>query len=731
MTHFSKYIADRWNIASGLAKELCDAFTKGDTPYYLAEYYPACANELELPQIWEIFDFLSEMEELEPKKKRLITQLTKATVLDDEVKARVDACTSTAQLNDLSGLARPNVNSKGQIALKQGLGPLADILQKQEEETRLPEELAEPFVGTPTGPKSVEDALAGACFILAERFAYDESVRSMVRDFCYDSGFFEILPKNRKDKAFAQYIGKFIPLPEIQHEELLSLIQAERSKTVKIKIGIQLFRITELLKHHFIVNPSATSYDLICQSIDDSWSRLLHEMAEEEIKSRILREAEDKLLVKLAHEIDTVLSGQSVPGTQLAIGEGSGQSLAIAVVGADGRLMGATQVEKALTKPGTPCDRLRQFVTRYRPVKIVIAEGATGDSVEQCITATFGTDLPVCPIARQLQGESTLALAQSPWMLQACADLDDTLKQTYAMGLLHATPLSLVGEIGAAFFTIHPQQHLVEASRFKNMIDRMITRKKILAGIVIKDNADILSRLLPSLSKEVLSEIKIRDSKNLLNAKNDLLSITGLTEIQFRNIAGFILIPDGNDILDRTIIHPDLFDLVQHISETINTPVDQLISNPEGLNSFFINDPVIEMYTRKKLIDHLRSGQRYLSTASRGNSIQNSGRRLRLNELVEGNVTSGIVTNIKPFGVFIDINAVCDGLIHISQLADAYVEAPEQVVNIGTRVEVRIIKVDTKKRRISLTMKNMGQKALHVAPSQRQLSSLATHFQNR
>ena len=150
------------------------------------------------------------------------------------------------------------------------------------------------------------------------------------------------------------------------------------------------------------------------------------------------------------------------------------------------------------------------------------------------------------------------------------------------------------------------------------------------------------------------------------------------------------------------------------------------MNNPESLRSIAESDTALKLFIEKRLIHQLAVGQRFAKPAFGKNR-----RKLKLDELVEGTVISGHVTNITPFGVFVNINAVCEGLIHISQLADTYIETPEQVVSIGDVVNVRIIRIDPKKRRISLSMKGLSSQPIKISPSKRQLSSLATHFQNR
>jgi uncharacterized protein len=284
----------------------------------------------------------------------------------------------------------------------------------------------------------------------------------------------------------------------------------------------------------------------------------------------------------------------------------------------------------------------------------------------------------------------------------------------------------LIPKIGVQYYSINSLQTLIPEARFLELISRNTITSALQQGVVIKEIADSqLSKLSP-VTGEILQAIKTADFQGTIGAKKDLLKVPGMTDVIFRNIAGFVIIPNAESFLDRTMVHPDFFDWFSDISEQLTVSLDTIVNDPEIIRSYDTEDPVRAMYIDRKLVNHLEAGKRFLSIQT-----PKSKRKLKLNELVEGAIVSGRVTNITPFGVFVNINAVCDGLIHISQLADEYVETPEQVVTINEKVDVKILKVDVKKRRISLTMKNLGNKAPKVKPSVGQLSNLADHFKNR
>ncbi|MDO5575673.1 MAG: Tex-like N-terminal domain-containing protein, partial [Fibrobacter sp.] len=243
MIEFSKQISEKWNISLELSEQLCTAYEKRDLPYYLVEYRAEIATELSNTAVWQVFDFLDEMEELSKKKKRVLNALKKADGLSPTLEKRVNYTINPFELDDILLPLRPNPRSKGQIAAKKGLTPLADIIMKQQEDGSV-EELAEPYIGKDPSLESLDDVLKSVKDLLAEKFAYDETVRAMAREFVYEDGFFEVTPKKRDDPEFGQYAYKQIPIQEISKEDILKLMVAEDNKVIRLKLSVQLFRIT-------------------------------------------------------------------------------------------------------------------------------------------------------------------------------------------------------------------------------------------------------------------------------------------------------------------------------------------------------------------------------------------------------------------------------------------------------------------------------------------------------
>ncbi|MBN1128482.1 MAG: S1 RNA-binding domain-containing protein [Chitinispirillaceae bacterium] len=730
MRAFSKQIAEKWNISSAIAELVCDAFEKGDTPYYLAEYRQETAVEIPLSCLWEIFDFLEGMEELSSKKKRVLNALKKAGKQTHAIERRVNFLASPFELDDMLLPLRPNPRSRGQLAIKKGLEPLADLVMRQEEQDAPVEELARQYVGKDPSLKSASEVVQGVKDVLAERFAYDDTVRAMVREFAYDDGFIEVTPKNKQDPQLIRFIGKQVLVRELTKEDALSLLSAEKRKTARVKLGVQLFRITELLRHHFIVNPDFSGFDLICQIIDESWNRLLQPVVERDVKIRLLNEAEDWASLRIGPELEKKFAEDSRHGPVLVADASHQKYIHFIVLNGHGELLAATSEKKAAEGKIPSYERLRQFCSRHRPVTVVISGNEQAEIAEslvrQIVPSGEGDYVP--EIVRFSPETGMVNPAGSSWLQTKYESLlDNDMRRLFGIGILYLRPVMLLPMLGTGYYSIHPLQNVLEKERFIKMVRRLVSNAALCRGIMLKDIADSPIAGIKIASSEILQAMRAVEAKEPVATKNELLKVPGMTEVLFRNIAGFLILPYAEDPRDRSLVHPDHFLLLEEASEQLNVSLDTIMAEPEALRSFVVEDFIRKAFIEKKLIEQVRSNLRHAAVAA-----SRMKRKFKLSELKEGSVVSGRVTNITPFGVFININAVCDGLIHISQLADEYVETPDQVVALHDKVDVRILKVDVKKRRISLSMKNLGsKKGPRVKPSQGQLNTLAEHFNAR
>jgi uncharacterized protein len=511
----------------------------------------------------------------------------------------------------------------------------------------------------------------------------------------------------------------------LSNEEILKLTAAEDRKQLRLKLGVQLFRITELLRHHFIVNPDSAGFDLICETIDESWLRLLQPIVERDVKTRFRERAQEWATRQIVSELEKAIVAEKENGPLLIVDAGSSRQVMFCAVSGTGELLGTTTERKTPDNRINLSERLKQFVGRYRTGTISVIDNDESDLAESMLRQVVESWEPQPEISRCKS--TSVTDAKCGWIFKEFETLlEDPMKQLYADALLVRKPITLLSKIGLGFYEVHPFQSLMPAEKFLEIVNRIQTAALLKSGVSVKEVIDSPLREISSISQKQIQAIKLADTEGRISEKNDILKVNDITEVAFRNIAGFVVISGAESLLDRTLVHPDYFDWFDEIAEQLNVSLETLLTEPEYLHSFSTDDLNKKLFIDQHLISHIAAARRsVMQPSSKGR------RKLKLTEITEGAIVSGRVTNITQFGVFVNIHAVCDGLIHISQLADEYVETPEQVVSINDRVDVRILKVDVKKRRISLSMRNLGTMAPKVKPSRGQLDNLAEHFKNR
>ena len=727
MVKFSGFVSKKWNVSVEVATKICEHFEKGDSVYYLCDYNPSIAAEVDISLLSDIFENLSEILNLSPKKKRVSNAMSKAGDLTDSIKKRIELCTSSVELDDMLLPYRPKSRSRGQQAIDKGLAALADVIDEQEVEEGSVEDLGEKYIGTHSNLKSLDDVIAGVKDILVERYASDETVRSMVREFGLEDGYFEILPKVVKDKRFIKYRNKMTPINEFTPEEYLTLCEAEKKKQIKLKHGVQLFHINELLRQHFITNPDSIGYELICEVIDECWTRLLNQVVERDVRVRKYMDSEDWAFREIDKELLNKINEKKISGPFLAIEMCNNKHLVIVALNEKGHLLSAAKEELKGDDKKPFSNSVRQFFSRYKLKYVIIKDNENADLAVSIVNRSTNGLSGEIKVETFKAVDNIAALAHTEWMQERCAVLEDDMKIVYALGLAYLQPLSIISQIGIQYFSIHPLQKYIDNDRLEKLLKLRITEKELHKGIPFFEIPESVLRNIKGISHDVLVNIRKEGIKRPFDSKNDILKVEGMTNLVFRNIAGYIIIPNAKNVIDRTLVHPEHYEWLNEISIELNASLESLVNDPDRLRGVVCENFAKKAFIDQKIPVQVRVGQKYLLTLKDGKQ----SRKLRLSELKEGSIISGRVTNITKFGVFVDINAVCDGLIHISQLADGYVETADQVVKLDDPVDVRILKIDNKKRRVSLSMKKLGSKAPKISPSHGQLSYLADHFKNR
>ena len=719
MREFASYISERWELSLEIADAIAKHHEANDSIHFLTDYIPNLATQTPYTKLSEVYRFLDQQKALNVTREKTRTILKKADLYDDDAEEKIVFSISQVELDDMSLAHRTSVRTRGQAAIGRGLAPLAELLDGEFSGDMDAE--MQKYVGKDDALKTIEDVKAGTKDILVELYGYDEHARVLVREFSEDEGSLEIHFK-KKTKKYDKWRDKQIQFDELTDEDLLFLREGETKGEIKVKVAVQVFHVNELLKQEFLQFEANTAMDFLLDAMHEAWERLLQPMVDESVKEHLYGAAEANIVHTMVDELRLQVASYVTQGNQnlLVVVENSEESLDLLVLDNNGQLKRATTETIRQFGKAFASNKIKQFFDLFRPKKIVIVGNKFGENAKLIVDQTI-EPMSTKPEVMVLPAKTKITpIMKSEYFKKHVANLDDNTAKAYAYGIMASSPLALVGELGCNCFQFHAQQHLVGDDRMSEILTELYSGALLARGIELGKRNDHLLKEL-SVSEELLVLLRKERKAGNIRCKDDLVNIDAIDERLFNNIAGYLVFPESSEILDKSTVHPAEFHMVDALSHELKKDISELVKNKQLLLNYESEDAEMVQFTRERLAPQVAVAQRYLSLSAR------TKRRMGLHELRIDNVYDGKVTNITKFGVFIDINAVSDGLVHISELVDQYVESAEQVVSPGERVRVKVIEIDKKKKRISLSMKQAGN-SRKVHASQHQLEDLAYYF---
>ncbi len=726
MQVFSGYISEKYSISENVSSLICNHYELNDSPCYLANYSPEVCNETDLFQVLECYLELDRIKELEPKRNKLLKVLEHNEVDDEEILEAAEYSVDSYELDELMLPFISKPRSKASIARKKGLEPLADVIEEQEIEGGDFEEVAKEYLPEDLINEDMEKIRAGVHDILVESFSYDTGARQMLRDMGYEEGYVEVTPRRKNSKKFASYKNRMIPIHDMDDLELLRLREAEQKKEIRFKINVNLFQVIELLKHHFIVNHDAVGIELINEAIDTAWNKSLKPMMEKATKEHFFSMIDHRNTVKLLRSMDDdIEEGCKRASPAISLCLNGPQEIIMVTLSTDGSFLASSKDDIRVEDRPFSSSRLRKLRARYHPSRFVVPEGEEGEFITEILKLTVKEDFDKFEIVSGSLKDAD-ALTGSDWMDNKNSDLEPEIKRAYSLGLSTIKYYPLIAAIGPEYFNFGEMWSLLSPEVISKYLKVQVTEKLLWRGVQPSDLSKSAVADMRGIDINTLYKIDTELRSRKIKKISDLLYIESVDDGLYRNISGFIVIKNAENPLDSTLVHPDHAQWIYDAAEKFEVSLDSIFEDPVILKEYVAEDDVKRVFTQKKLVHQLKTGVKRLKSGAR------KVKKRQINELSEGAILAGVVTNVTKFGAFVDINAESDGLIHISQFKDGYVEKASDVVTPGQRVDVRVIKIDQEKKRISLSMKGVRQIRAEGGeekpPSKEQLSSLADRF---
>ena len=704
----------RWQVDA--AVRLID---EGSTIPFIARYRKEATGTLNDEQLRTLHERLTYLRGLEEKKEQVLGSIEEQGKLTEELKNQILAAETMVVVEDLYRPYRPKRRTRASIAKEKGLEPLAVLITLQKTD-RPPEELAEEYVDEEKGVKSAAEAIQGARDIIAENISDDADYRSYIRSVTMKKGRVISAAKDPEaESVYEMYYDFEEPAGKLAGHRVLALNRGEKEKFLTVKVEAPEEEILRYLYKKILRSDNLYTTPVLKEAADDSYKRLIAPAIEREIRNELTEKAEDGAIQVFKKNLEQLLMqppivGQTVLGWDPAFRTGC----KLAVVNPTGKVIGTTVIYP--TAPTTPKkiqaskDLLKKIIEKYHVTLISLGNGTASRESEQFIVELL-KEIPqkvqyviVSEAGASVYSASKLASEEFP-------KFDVGQRSAASIARRLQDPLAELVKIDPKAIGVGQYQHDMNQKKLNEALSGVVEDCVNRVGVDLNTASAPLLSYISGISGTIAKNIvAYREENGKFTDRKELLKVAKLGPKAFEQCAGFLRISDGKNPLDGTSVHPESYEAAEKLLKKQGfTPEDIRKGNLKGL-SLTIRD-------YHKLSEELQTGEITLRDIVK--ELEKPGRDPReampgpilrtdvldMKDLKEGMVLKGTVRNVIDFGVFVDIGVHQDGLVHISEITDKkYIKHPLEVVHVGDIVDVKVLSVDLKRKRIQLTMKGIS-----------------------
>lgn len=707
MNLFAKRISDLLNINIKYVDNTLELLDSGCTIPFISRYRKERTGGLDEVQITQICELNERMKETAKRKETIIKTISEQGKLTPELEKRINECWEPEVLEDIYMPYKPKRRTRAQVARENGLEPLATIIMLQRDNA--PETTARRFINE--NVKSEEDAIKGALDIIAENVSEDERSRSQLRN-AFRRGAI-ITSKVIKSKAdtdeaakYSDYFDFSEPLKRCSSHRLLAMRRGEKDGILRVSISADDEECVEKLKRLFVRGYGRCS-TLVGEAVTDSFKRLLKPSIETEFATMSKENADGDAIAVFAENLRQLLLAAPL-GQKRVMGIDPGFRTGCKVVCLDeqGNLLHHEAIfpHPPRNEQIEASTQIKEMVKKYGVEAIAIGNGTASRETDRFVkTLGLADSIQVFTVSED--GASVYSASKTA--REEFPDKDVTVRGAVSIGRRLMDPLAELVKIDPKSIGVGQYQHDVDQAKLKKSLDLTVESCVNSVGVNLntasKHLLTYVSGLGPTLAQNI---IDYRTANGAFSSRSQLLKVPRLGPSAFEQSAGFLRIPDAKNPLDNTAVHPESYKIVEKMAKDCGCSVAELIKDKDKRKSIRLDRYVSEKVGMPTLTDIMaelekpgRDPREQLEEFEFDPNVSTP------DDLVEGMVLPGIVTNITNFGAFVDIGVHQDGLVHISQLADRYVSDPTQVVKLHQHVMVKVIEVDRRRNRISLSMK--------------------------
>lgn len=700
---------EKWQVEAAVT--LID---EGNTIPFISRYRKEATGALNDEQLRTLFERLTYLRNLEDKKNQVLSSIEEQGKLTEELKKQILEAQTLVVVEDLYRPYRPKRRTRATIAKEKGLEPLANILKLQMTDKSMEEE-AEAFISEEKEVKTSKEALAGAMDIVAESISDEADYRIRIRKTTMKSGLLvSSVKKPEESTVYEMYYEYQEPISKVAGHRILAINRGEKEKILTVKIEAPEEEILRYLEKQVITKDNPNTTPILKATVEDSYRRLIAPAIEREIRNDLTEKAEDGAIKVFKKNLEQLLMqppivGQVVLGWDPAFRTGC----KLAVVDATGKVLDTTVIYP--TAPTTPAkiaaakETLKKLIKKYNITLFSVGNGTASRESEQVIVELL-KEIPekVQYVITNEAGASVYSA--SKLATEEFPNFDVGQRSAASIARRLQDPLAELVKIDPKSIGVGQYQHDMNQKKLGEALSGVVEDCVNKVGVDLNTASVSLLEYVSGISKAIAKNIVLyREENGEFTDRKELLKVAKLGPKAFEQCAGFLRIRGGKNPLDATSVHPESYEAAEKLLADMGMKPEDIF---QGTAVYYIKDyaqmakklGVGEMTLRdivKELTKPGRDPREEMPKPILRTDV------LDMKDLKEGMVLKGTVRNVIDFGAFVDIGVHQDGLVHISEMTDRFIKHPLEAVSVGDVVDVKVLGVDMKKKRISLTMKGI------------------------
>ncbi|HEY9864423.1 MAG TPA: Tex family protein [Candidatus Obscuribacterales bacterium] len=715
MSNIPQILAQELSLKPFQVENALQLFSEGATIPFVARYRKEITGLLDEIQLRDISERYTYLTELEDRKKSILEAIASQEKLTDELREKIETCLQKTELEDLYLPYKPKRRTRATVAKEKGLEPLAQWIANFNQPNSPTFDLnaeAEQYISEEKGVKTVEDTLNGASDILAEIVSEKANLRAYLREYLMNRGVFVSLVKDdypegtTKFEMYRQYREN---VQDIKPHNLLALLRGETEGILKVEIEFDQDFVQSYLESQEIKTKNPIIRKFYQPMLKDAFNRLMKTSLISEVRSDRKTYADLESIKTFESNLrELLLASPAGMKPTLAIDPGFRTGCKVSVLSETGKFCEYHTIfpHQAEGQRQEAAKKVKQLIDKYKIELIAIGNGTAGRETDEFITEIIAK-LERKPIKVMVNESGASIYSASDVARQEFPDLDLTVRGAISIGRRLQDPLAELVKIDPKSIGVGQYQHDVDQKLLKKKLDDTVESCVNYVGVELntasKELLTFVSGITPTVAQNI---VNYRNENGAFKTRKELLKVAKLGPKAFQQAAGFLRIRGGVNPLDNTAVHPESYAVVEIMAKDVGVTLNNISQFKDKIKSVKLDKYVtdtIGIPTLKDIISELEKPGRDPRAEFKYATFREGIKEIT--DLKIGMELEGSVTNVVAFGAFVDIGVHQDGLVHISQLANQFVDDPNKFVKVGQVVKVRVMEINEKLKRISLTMK--------------------------